>query len=83
MGSETAACYGRIVVHLGGQMTCTRTVCDDDSPDFVRHTRFVATCRICYPSPEPSSRWKLGPVSQLDESKYVLRLLRLGAAPAQ
>jgi hypothetical protein len=68
--SEAEACYGRIVVHLGGQMTCTGTECDDDSPDFDRHPRFVATCRICYPSPGPSDRWNLGPVSQLDESEY-------------
>jgi hypothetical protein len=70
MGSGTAACCRRIVVHLGGQMTCTGTECDEVAPGLNGHSMFVSACRICYPSSEPSDRWSIGSIPRADEARH-------------
>lgn len=59
MEPETSGCGGVIVVHLGGQMTCTKSECDAIASVFDHHSTFASPCRICYPSPWTSARWDL------------------------
>jgi len=55
MGAIPTSCYGRLTVHLHGQMTCTNPECALE-PD--GHIGTLASCRICFRIHHVPDRWR-------------------------